>query len=297
MTVPTKRTAPIVVGVDGSTSAHDAVGLAAAEALHRHRPLRVVHAQLLLPSDGLEDTERLRDGMRGDGWYRLHEAADTARDAAPGVELDLRLETGDPATVLIRESTSAYEVVVGSRGAGGFAELLAGSTALTVSTHGHCPVTVVRGTVPLRGPVVVGVDGTAASEPAIELAFDRAALDGADLIAVHVWHPRISGLGLPLGEADRLALTSDHHRLLAERLAGWQEKYPDVHVERVVAEGHVAKRLADYSDTARLLVVGPRGRGGFAGLLLGSTSHALLHHAPCPVLVARADSRSAATTA
>ncbi|WNV84843.1 universal stress protein [Umezawaea sp. Da 62-37] len=285
MTVPTKHTAPIVVGVDGSTSARDAVGLGAAEALHRHRTLRLVHAQLLLPFDGLEDTERLRDGMHHDGWHRLHEAADVAHEVAPGVELDLTLETGDPATVLIRESASAYEVVVGSRGAGGFAELLAGSTALAVSTYGHCPVTVVRGTVWPRGPVVVGVDGTAAGEPAIEWAFDRAALDGADLIAVHVWHPRMSGLAL--GEADRLALTSDHHRLLAERLAGWQEKYPDVHVERVVAEGHVAKRLADYSDTARLLVVGPRGRGGFAGLLLGSTSHALLHHAPCPVLVAR----------
>ncbi|WNV87467.1 universal stress protein [Umezawaea sp. Da 62-37] len=295
MTVPMKRAAPIVVGVDGSTSAHDAVGLAAAEALRRHRTLRVVHAQLLLPFDGLEDTERLRDGMRGDGWQRLHDAADAARDAAPGVELDLALEIGDPATVLIRESASAYEVMVGSRGAGGFAELLAGSTALAVSTYGHCPVTIVRGTVPLRGPIVVGVDGTAASEPAIELAFDRAALDGADLIAVHVWHPRISAIGL--GEADRLELTSEHHQLLAERLAGWQEKYPDVHVERVLAEGHVAKRLADYSDTARLLVVGPLGRGGFAGLLLGSTSHALLHHAPCPVLVARTDDRAATTTA
>jgi nucleotide-binding universal stress UspA family protein len=146
---------------------------------------------------------------------------------------------------------------------------------------------VVRGAAAQRGPVVVGVDGTPANDHVIGWAFERAGLDDADLIAVHVWHPRISGIGL--GEADRLELTSVHHRLLAERLAGWQEKYPDVHVERVVAEGQVARRLADYADTARLLVVGSRSRGGFAGLLLGSTSQTLLHHAPCPVTVVRGD--------
>jgi len=75
--------------------------------------------------------------------------------------------------------------------------------------------------------------------------------------------------------------------LLAERLAGWSEKYPDVEVRRRVVRDRPAAELVDLSRTARLVVVGSRGRGGVRGLLLGSVGHALIHHAHCPVLVAR----------
>jgi nucleotide-binding universal stress UspA family protein len=287
MTVHPGPNAPVVVGVDGSRSALDAVRWAAEEAGRRHRPLRLVHAEPPLPVDAVDLADRLRTEVHNQAWQWLHQAADIARDSDPDVEIDLRLTVDDPATMLVGLSESAYEVVLGSRGYGGFTGLLAGSTALAVTTHARCPVVVVRGAEGRRGPVVVGVDGSLASERAVEWAFDEAALCGADLIAVHVWHPRVSGLAL--ADADRLELVAEHHRFLAQRLAGWQEKYPDVHVDRVVAEGHVAQRLIDHAETARLLVVGSRGRGGFTGLLLGSTSQALLHHAPCPVLVVRDD--------
>jgi len=292
MTAHSEQDAAVVVGVDGSRSALDAVGWAAREAHRRHRRLLVVHAQLPLPFDNLELTDQLRDDLHRVAWRWLHEAADVAREAAPGLEPELRLEAGEPLTALIRMSTSAYEVVVGSRGYGGFTGLMAGSTAMALSAHAHSPVVVVRGSVAGRGPVVVGVDGSPSGDQAVGRAFEQADLEGADLVAVHVWHRLPAWVsGLALDERGRVEMEAEHHRLLSERLAGWQEKHPDVHVERVVAEGHVARRLVDYSDTARLVVVGSRGRDGFAGLLLGSTSQALLHHAPCPVLVARDEQR------
>jgi len=285
--------AAVVVGVDGSGSALDAVAWAAGEAGRRGRRLRLVHALLPLPQDGLDSSDELRDELDRVARQWLREAADVARDAAPGVEPEPRLEQGDPVTVLLAESEKAHEVVVGSRGYGGFTGVMAGSTAMALSAHALSPVVVVRGSTARRGPVVVGVDGSATGEAALARAFEQADLEGADLIAVHVWHPMPSWVsGIALGERDRVEMASEHHRLLSERLAGWQEKHPDVHVERVVAEGHVARRLVDYSDTARLVVVGSRGRDGFAGLLLGSTSHALLHHAPCPVLVVRGERRA-----
>ncbi|HWO61060.1 MAG TPA: universal stress protein, partial [Umezawaea sp.] len=217
---------------------------------------------------------------------------DAARSAAPDLQPEVRLDQGDPVTVLIAASTSAFEVVVGSRGYGGFTGVMAGSTATALSAHAHSPVVVVRGSAARPGPIVVGVDGSATSEQALARAFDQADVEGARLVAVHVWHPLPAWIiGIALDERDRVEMESEHHRLLSERLAGWQEKHPDVPVERVVAQGHVAQRLVDYSDTARLVVVGSRGRDGFAGLLLGSTSQALLHHSPCPVLVVRDEQR------
>jgi nucleotide-binding universal stress UspA family protein len=240
--------------------------------------------------DGTDSTDKLRENLHRVAWQWLHTAADVARDAVLGLKPEVRLHQGDPVAVLLAESETAYEVVVGSRGYSGFTGVMAGSTAMALSAHAHSPVVVVRGSSARRGPIVVGVDGSATSELAVARAFDQADLEGADLIAVHVWHPLPAWVsGIALDERDRVEMAAEHHRLLSERLAGWQEKHPDVRVERVVAEGHVAQRLVDYADTARLVVVGSRGRDGFTGLLLGSTSHALLHHAPCPVVVVRDD--------
>jgi nucleotide-binding universal stress UspA family protein len=167
--------------------------------------------------------------------------------------------------------------------------MLVGSPAVSVAAHGECPVVVVRagddGVIRTEGPVVAGVDGSPTSIRALGAAFDEASWRGARLVAVHSWQdsdyvPEYVALGAEPAEEERA-------RVLAESLAGWQEKYPDVEVERVVVKDRPRHQLLERSATAQLVVVGSRGRGGFKGLLLGSTSQALVYHAGCPVLVVR----------
>jgi nucleotide-binding universal stress UspA family protein len=140
-------------------------------------------------------------------------------------------------------------------------------------------------------PVVVGVDGSPNSEAALAFAYEEAATRGVPLVAVHIlWD-------LPV-ELDVVRLTEgniaelDVGEVLAERLAGWSEKYPDVRVQRLVAHDRPAQALVEESGRAQLLVVGSRGRGGISGLMLGSVSHAVLHRAHCPVAVVRPDTRT-----
>jgi nucleotide-binding universal stress UspA family protein len=182
-------------------------------------------------------------------------------------------------------------VVLGDRGLGGFTGLLIGSVAVAVTAHAACPVVVVRGpesdlTAPLPEPVVVGVDGSSTSEAALAFAFEEASLRRVPLVAVHVWRDLLLDATLaPLLDWD--AIESDERQVLAERLAGWSEKYPDVAVRRLVAYDRPARALVGESGRAQLVVVGSRGRGGLHGMLLGSVSQALLHHAHCPVAVVR----------
>ena len=161
-------------------------------------------------------------------------------------------------------------------------------------SHAHSPVAVVRGRhdsapVAESGPVVVGVDGSPASEPAIAAAFEEASSRGAPLVAVHAWYDStcedFSGTVRIIPRWEPVA--DDEERLLARRLAGWQEKYPDVEVRRVLRRDRPRHALLEAAEKARLVVVGSRGRGGFTGMLLGSTGQALVQHAGCPVLVVR----------
>ena len=166
-----------------------------------------------------------------------------------------------------------------------FAELVVGSIAMAVTTHGHCPVVVVRGPaqdVPPRqdGPVVVGVDGSPNSQAALSFAFETAALRGASLTVVHAWSDR------PLRDLPMdWQLMQDESEALSRLLVDDRARYPDVPVEQVVVRDGPAHVLLEHARTAQLVVVGSRGRGGFRGLLLGSTSQAMIHHAACPVVV------------
>jgi nucleotide-binding universal stress UspA family protein len=188
-------------------------------------------------------------------------------------------------------------VVLGERGLGGFTGMLIGSVANAVVAGAACPVVIVR-TQPLGkpntdGPVVVGVDGSPASEAAIAFAFEQASRRGRRLVAVHTWQEVF--LDPELGDRvsfDTNFLEERERELLAQRLAGWQEKYPDVVVTRVVTKGLPVRALLEYGEDAELIVVGSRGLGGYQGMLLGSTSQALVHHAPCPVAVVRAEASS-----
>jgi nucleotide-binding universal stress UspA family protein len=139
------------------------------------------------------------------------------------------------------------------------------------------------------GPVVVGVDGTPVGEAAIAFAFAEASTRGTDLVAVHTWTDLLLETAFA-GESavlDFSVVAQQAEELLGERLAGWQEKYPDVRIIRHVSRKRASRALLRHAEGAALVVVGSRGRGGFRGLLLGSTSQHLLHHAPCPVAVVR----------
>jgi nucleotide-binding universal stress UspA family protein len=284
--------APIVVGIDGSESALAAVRWAAAECARHRVPLRLVHGYVV-PVGGYPEivltAHEMRKAMEvlAQGW--LSDAANAARATAPhvDVETDSVLDAAVPA--LIRESRRARMVVLGSRGLGGFTGMLVGSTAVSLAAHGKCPVVVVRGMATGGGPVVVGVDGTPASEAAIAFAFEAASTRGVPLTAVLSWTDvRVdSAFNEARITIDWSQVAEDEERLLAQRLAGWQEKYPDVRVERLVLRDRPVHALLRLAGSAQLVVVGTRGRGGFTGMLLGSTSQALVHHSPCPVAIVR----------
>ncbi|OLL76913.1 Universal stress protein family [Pseudonocardia sp. Ae168_Ps1] len=280
---------PVVVGIDGSASARDAVRWAAAEAVARRVRLRLVAVYTPLPPGHRHDMG-LGPAYRAQVVGTLQEALTGAAALVSGIDVDLESEirAGYPADVLTEESRGASLTVVGSRGLGGFSGLLVGSVAVAVAAHGGSPVLVVRGErAPDAGlPVVLGVDGSPAGEAAVGPAFEQASRRSVPLRAVHAWSDVVLDPAVAV-LIDAAALEAEEREVLAERLAGWSEKYPDVDVQRIVVRDRPAHALIAESAGAGLVVVGSRGRGGLAGLLLGSVGQALLRHADCPVLVAR----------
>jgi nucleotide-binding universal stress UspA family protein len=287
----------IVVGIDGSTGSDHAVLAATDLAAQRHLGLHIVHGlQDTAPhyGIGIAGTGTGVDALRADGARILRAAVTLARGAGESVPTTTDMPTGPPAPLLTELSRTAGMVVVGHTGDGGFTDMLLGSTAAAVVSHAHCPVLVVRGRFgpagpPEGGPVVVGVDGSPVSEQAVAAAFEEASARGAPLVAVHAWSDGNTDSRHRTNRylADWDSIKDVEALVLAERLAGWQEKYPDVEVRRELVLDRPRHALLEWSATARLVVVGSRGRGGFRGMLLGSTSLALVQHARCPVLVVR----------
>ncbi|RCW39631.1 nucleotide-binding universal stress UspA family protein [Halopolyspora algeriensis] len=289
---------PVVVGIDGSPASFQALRWAAREASYRGTRLRVVHGDVsalthVPEMPGVSLPESYHHAVRRQVEQWLRKAAETAGVEVPDAEVDTEMRTGSARTVLIDESKTAQLMVVGSRGLGGFSGLILGSVAVALCRHGHCPVAVLRG--PDNGaaiaeqPVVVGVDGSRGGEPALTWAFEAAAARSVELVALHAWHDMVVGEMWTRAQADDSwgSVQDDEERLLAENLAGWRETYPDVAVRQVASYGKPARVLLEHAQNAQLMVLGARGRGGFAGLLLGSTSQTLIHHSPCPVVVAR----------
>ena len=179
-------------------------------------------------------------------------------------------------------------IVVGSQGLGAVGRLLLGSVTTGLLHHAHCPVAVIHSNEAeapdSNAPVLLGIDGSPASEAATALAFDEASRRGVGLLALHVW----SDVGVfPVLGMDWRDRENEGQEILAERLAGWQEQYPDVRVERLLFCDKPSQWLLKQSEHAQLVVVGSRGRGGFPGMLLGSVSSAVTQSAKVPVIVVR----------
>ncbi|MEV5834820.1 universal stress protein [Nocardia sp. NPDC052112] len=287
--------ADIVVGVDGSEAADLAVRWAAETASQRGRRLRIVHGFDLAAAGavyGIYDviTPPVIDAIRLAGADMVRTASRLARDVDPALTVEAEVSEANPAHLLIELSEAAHLVAIGAAGTGGPLSHL-GSTLLAVASHGHGAVVVVRETGTEQqtrriGPVVVGVDGGSVGTAAVGAAFAEASERNARLIAVHAWsdlyYDRFAGLPYTVSDRDT---ESAGQAVLDEQLAGWQEKYPNVLVIRKVYLSGPRQALVEWSRSAQLLVVGSRGRGGFRGLLLGSTSNALVQTAHCPVMV------------
>ncbi|NUW39496.1 universal stress protein [Nonomuraea rhodomycinica] len=264
----------IVVGVDSSRAALEAAAWAAREAGLRDVPLLVAHAMPRWAYEGGTDRyAEVAAWMRDGGRAVLAAAEERVRLERPGISVTTTFLPDDPRTALIDAAKDADLLVVGSHGIGGFRGMLVGSVAYGVAGHAACDVVVVREAPPSSCPeIVAGVDGSPASGRVLEFALTEARLRGARLRVVTVIPE-----GFPPAETDE---PHPADATLAER-------HPDVPVIEEIAHGHPVEVLRQAADGADLLVVGSHGHRAFAGMLLGSVSHELLHHAPCPLAVVR----------
>ncbi|AKK04198.1 universal stress protein [Corynebacterium epidermidicanis] len=287
----------VVVAVDGSEASKVAVRWAARTAMKRGIPLRLASSYAMpqfLYAEGMVPPQEIYDELQAETMEKIDEAREIAYAIAPDIKIGHTIAEGSPIDMLLEMSKTSTMIVMGSRGLGGLSGMVMGSVSAAVVSHAECPVVVVREDCNFEGvengPVVVGVDGSSVSAKATEFAFDEAAARDVELHAVHTWmdmQVQASLAGLAAAQQQWQVVEEEQNALLSERLAGFQETHPDVVVKKIVTRDRPVRALVDASENAQLLVVGSHGRGGFKGMLLGSTSRALLQSAPCPMMVVR----------
>ena len=287
----------IVVGVDGSPGSKIAVQWAARDAELRNVPLTLVHVLTATAGTplGVPLPPSWTRGQQERGQQVIDEALKIVDESCqrPPAHINCEIPSGGAVSTLVALSKEAELVVVGRRGNGTMRGRPLGSVSSALVHHSQCPVAVIHDEDPLmdhpaQAPVLVGVDGSRGAELATAIAFDEASLRKVGLVALHAW-PDVgvfdsadSGSG-----PDWPALRSVEDEALAERLAGWTERYPDVPVRREIVRNEPAPLLVDQSQWAQLVVVGGHGLGGFAGMLLGSVGTAVVQLVQAPVIVAR----------
>ncbi len=280
----------ILVGVDGSAQSDAAVNFATRESVMRGIPLTLMHVIEPVPDwASRAEQSRITQAWEADGRDVIEHARKTALACVTvPASLDLRTEVvcSPVVPMFVVASTDAQMVVLGSRGMTPLGRLLLGSVSSSAVQHAHCPVAVIHDddTADQAGPVLVGVDGSPASDPAIAFAFDEASRRNVDVVALHAW----SDVAVfPILGMDWREYETRGAEILAERLAGHQEDYPDVKVRRRLVCDKPARWLIEESRHAQLVVVGSRGRRGFPGMLLGSVSSALAQSSQAPLIVVR----------
>lgn len=292
-------TAPIVVAVDGSEESLRAAEWAALEA-HRHgAPLRIVSAPAMPLRIRAGDAypTAAASALRTVSVRALREAVTRAEELAPGllISTDL-LPAGMPALAVTDSGSGALMLVVGARGAGGFAAMLLGSVSRYAAMHARCPVVVVRAeTSAVHREIVVGIRDSHDAAETLAFAFAEAEMRGATLVALHSWYwfPSQPGESAAAGASpghltDPEHISAESDADLAEALRPWQEKYPAVPVRRDVVHGHPARLLASYSVRADLVVIGRHRQPG-TGMAIGAIQHAILSHSHGPVIVVPAE--------
>jgi nucleotide-binding universal stress UspA family protein len=279
----------IVVGYDGSELSD--VALTWAEQLARigQRPLTVLVAAV--DEDSAARTEAETDGPTLARQALVVERAEKATVDLPEAMVEVVSSPQQAVPALLEASRDAELLVVGAQGHGAVHGLMMGSVSQHVARHAVCPVVVVR---PPQDPtsdrVVVGVDGSAHGRATLRFAFEHVRRVGGTLSVLYV-----ISYGASYGGAALLGYADNHLPDYRAEMREWLDdylddlrvEYPDVDVSAELAVGSAGRLLADRSHAASLVVVGSRGRGGFAGLMLGSVSASVLHHATCPVAVVR----------
>ena len=278
----------ILVAVDGSAESEAAVRWAAEEAAMRHLPITLMH--VIVPVVVSYPVRYLKADFQR--WQEQNaqsvlDSATTIAQQATDAELDIRREVrhGGAATELIACSKKSEFTVVGSRGLGAVGAGLLGSVSRGLLHYSTRPVAVIRArdSLPDRSlPVLVGIDGSPASDAAAALAFEEASLRGVDLVAMHAWSDLSTVMS---GGPGQDVYEQEGAEILGERLAGWQEQYPDVKVWQKIVRDRPAHWLLEEAARAQLVVVGSRGRGGFKRLLLGSVSTTVAESSATPVFV------------
>jgi nucleotide-binding universal stress UspA family protein len=286
----------VVVGVDGSAGSEVAVRWAAREAALRRAPLTLAH--VVSPTSGAWRESSVvpewLHGQRERGQAILSEARRIVAETCQGESVCVRTEmpSGHAVSALVEMSHDAALAVVGCLGNGTLRGRHLGSVSSGLTHHAHCPVAVIHDGIALdadsRAPVLVGVDGSAGSDAATDIAFEEAALRGVGVEALHAWKD-VSAFDTAVSFAGKgwPALHSKEESALEHRLADPIARHPGVPVRRIVVRDDASRSLVDQSRAAQLVVVGSRGNGGFAGMLLGSVSAAVVLLARVPVLVAR----------
>ena len=273
----------IVVAYDGSPDAQTALTWAARTAVQTQQRVVAVVATAtdeLMPQPALLWGDKLAD---------VQATAERILGEVPLTDAAVELRPGPVVPVLLDAAQGAAVLVAGSRGHGQVAGTVTGSVSQHLARHAPCPVVVARPVAhPAAHRIVVGVDGSGGSDAAVEFACRRAEITGEDVVLIHGWRDN-SATGttrreVPAAFMERIA---EEERLLAEAVAGVRAEHPDVHLIPEAIPVVAWRALADASAAATLVVVGSRGRGAFAGMLLGSVSQQVLHHADCPVAVVR----------
>ena len=283
----------ILVAVDGSAESDAAVRWAAREAELRELPITLAHVVVpVVTSWPVRSMQAEFNAWQEDNARQvLAQGQKVLRSALgdsalPDVATEILRDYAVPA--LVGAAKKAEMIVVGSRGLGAVGRTILGSVSSGVVHHAKCPVAIVHAdeaqSPDQSSPVLLGIDGTRASEAATALAFDEASRRRVELVALHAW----SDVGVfPALGMDWHAYEDEGHEILGERLAGWQEQYPDVVVRRRIVCDRPARWLIEESQHAQLVIVGSHGRGGFPGMLLGSVGSAVAQSAKAPVIVVR----------
>ncbi|MFD9392098.1 universal stress protein [Streptomyces sp. NPDC060000] len=285
-------TGPITAGVDGTDESLAGLAWAAREAVRRDLELRVVHAWRFQPDAAADVADRETQ----ERWVRdsVRQAVATVTERHPGLTVTTDVREGRPVDTLVAAAADAELLVLGSRGHGPVVGFLLGSVGQQVIAEAARPVVLVRaGDQPSSEvachEIVVGQQGEPEdSAPALRFAFETAAARGAGVRAVRAWTlPPVfaySPGSLKLLD-DAGGLEPYEKKALAEALAPWRERFPDVPVVEHVEMGSAGQVLLSVSGRAQLMVVGRRAHRTAVGARIGSVAYGVLHHADCPVAV------------